>query len=1183
MAILFQKINITIKASIMIEFILRKTALFLGFYIVTGMETLVATQSITLLPNTLIKTGSTFTAKISANAYNKPVFSNENFVFTRTYQTPLKDEKDIVSNKDVIESIVYFDGLGRPMQNISIKGSPNKQDIVTHICYDNFGRQDKDYLPYVDSAEAIASYRNNADVNTNNYYISNFPIDINGSIPNPFSQKKFEDSPLNRVMQQGAPGKDWTIGSGHEIKMDYETNTANEVKNYTVSTSLDANGVYMTIVTTNSSYVAGELYKTIIKDENWTGGNNNTTEEFKDKQGHVILKKTYGVSIVNGNPVNIAHETYYIYDNYGNLTYVLPPKAEGVITEPTLGNLCYQYRYDSRNRLIEKKLPGKEWEYIVYDKLDRPVLTQDANLRGLNKWMFTKYDAFSRPVYTGEYTNTDQIARATVQTLANDAVLFESKLTTPINITGTNVNYTNAAFPNTGIDLFTINYYDDYNFDRDGGTAITSYGITPIINAKGLATGSKVRVLGTTSWTTNVNYYDAKGRPIYSYNKNNYLATVNTFKSQLDFVGKVLETTTTHQKGATAEIKIVDAYTYDHVGRMLNQKQTINNQPPELIIANTYDSLGKLSNKGVGGKTTQSRLQIVNYGYNIRGWLKNINNANSIGSNLFAFQINYNDSASGKLYNGNISQTLWKTANTDSSLKSYLYTYDALNRLTQANDVSATNGGRYNEGLNYDMNGNIMNLTRLGHRDANATTFGNTDILAYTYTGNRLDKVEDSSGSTEGFNNKVNIPTEYTYDDNGNMKTDANKSITAIAYNYLNLPTKITFPSGTIDYIYDATGVKLRKVVNTGITTDYASGFIYENNALQFFSQPEGYVSHNSGTFNYIYQYKDHLGNIRLSYQDKNDDGVVNGSEIVEENNYYPFGLKHKGYNSVINGTEHKYKYNGKELQDEMGLNFYDYGARNYDPALGRWMNIDPLAEKSRRFSPYTYALNNPIYFIDPDGMEAKSPIFDSKTGSYLGNDSQGFLKGEVLFMDKEKFSNLKSESKNGVIDHNVAVDNSQSISELKSTESNMLLFNKATDFIDKTLYKFFYGENPTKELRGGSVQTASAELGIGSPYARPVDTEFGNYHNVGGNIDVITQSFDNRKTLNTAANIFSNFEHEFRGHGGRADFNISELPSSKNYDNLEHKAIYKMQMNSPNFKFTSGAYRQHILNANKL
>lgn len=149
-----------------------------------------------------------------------------------------------------------------------------------------------------------------------------------------------------------------------------------------------------------------------------------------------------------------------------------------------------------------------------------------------------------------------------------------------------------------------------------------------------------------------------------------------------------------------------------------------------------------------------------------------------------------------------------------------------------------------------------------------------------------------------------------------------------------------------------------------------------------------------------MFQYKDHLGNVRVSYAKNPTTQVL---EIVEENNYYPFGLKHKGYNDYLPSIN-KYKYNGKELQDELGLNMYDYSARNYDPALGRWMNIDPLAEQYRRWTPYNYVMNNPLIFTDPDGMSA-SPIYDDN-GQYLGNDNQGF-KGEVIFMNRSVFAVL--------------------------------------------------------------------------------------------------------------------------------------------------------------------------------
>lgn len=1085
-------------------------------YTVTGTETLTASESITLKPNTWIKAGSTFIAKIESDAYRSISLSNENYVFTRVFQTPMTTNESISKNSEVIETITYFDGLGRPMQNIGIKASPSIQDIVTSISYDSIGRQKKEFLPYMDTSVNLASYRNNAITNTNSYYIANYTADINSTKPNPFSEKEFEKSPLSRVLKQASPGTDWALGNGHEIKLDYQTNEANEVKQYYVTSQVGTSLIDSKIYA-SPYYPSGLLNKKITKDENWvpSDGNNKTTHEFTDKEGHLVLKRTFGASKVNGILTNVSHDTYYVYDEYGNLITVIPPLADtdallatnpstsgyddfnktfnqsvfsgttsgggsvyvtitnnvlqvvfsggyntsflsttpqdlsttpctlpdinlGTISNgdynasivngklkltsitgapstgfsstftvnlPTncinssavpdpiiLNNICYQYKYDIKNRLVEKKLPGKDWEYIIYDKLDRPVLTQDANLRVDKKWLFTKYDAFSRPAYTGEYTNTTDTSRVAVQTLAdNSSSTFENKQASVLNILGTSLNYSNTAFPNSGIDLFTINYYDDYSsIDLDGGTSVSSYSITPISNAKGLSTCSKVRVLGTSNWITTVNYYDNKGRTIYNYNKNNFLNSIATVKTQLDFGGKVLETTSTHKKGTDALITIVDLYSYDHAGRILTQSQSINNQTKEIIASNTYDKLGQLISKGIGGKINQSRLQNVSYNYNVRGWLKGINNINAIGTNLFAFQINYNDITDPlkKLYNGNISQTSWKTANTDNSLKNYIYTYDALNRLTQATDNSALNTGRYNEGLSYDKNGNIMSILRLGHTNPAATTFGTMDNLAYTYLGNRLDKVEDSSGSTEGFSNGVNIPIEYSYDNNGNMKTDANKNITAISYNHLNLPTSVTINGGTISYFYDATGIKQRKTISTGGSTDYAGSFVYENNNLKQFSQPEGYITYNAGIYNYIYQYKDHLGNIRLSYQDKDNNGVVNNSEIVQENNYYTFGLMQKGYNSAINGVDNKYKYNGKELQDELGLNMYDYGARNYDPALGRWMNIDPLAEQMRRWSPYNYCFDNPMHFVDPDGMGPLDWIKNISTGEYTWNNN---------------------------------------------------------------------------------------------------------------------------------------------------------------------------------------------------
>lgn len=953
---------------------------------------------------------------------------DQNYIITTNYNEPTLVPFVSPTPDKAIVSVTYYDGLGRPKQSIASRQGGDSSDIITHIEYDALGRQVKEYLPYASSNPGNDYFKTDAKTTTLGFYNQNkYEYTVN-----PFSDKLFEASPLNRVLQQAAPGNAWAKNLGHEIKFEYQTNTVNEVKLFEAIAKWDTTlGLYDISLTQTKNYDANQLYKTITKDENWVSGDNNTTQEFKNKEGQVVLKRTFN---------NGAHDTYYVYDIYGNLTFVLPPLASdqtiattttqsdvsstAVLTSTSiplqitasnsirlldgfhaqsgstfsakiisgsntaLDNLCYQYKYDYRNRLVEKKLPGKGWEYIVYDKLDRPILTQDANLRAANKWLFTKYDAFSRPVYTGDYKNTVQISRTALQTFAQATTnLFENKQATERTINGTKINYTNNAFPNladtdTNINLFTINYYDDYA-GIDLKEADTAFGQTAV-NSKGLATVNKVRIIGTTQWTTNVSYYDAKARPVFSYSKNDYLGTTDKVKSDLDFVGKVLKTTTNHSRTAPANnnITIVDDFTYDHTGRLLTQTQTINGANPEIIVANTYDELGQLKSKAVGGKTTQNRLQNIDYTYNIRGWLKGINDVNIIGTDLFSFKINYNDGPTDplkKLYNGNISQTFWKTTNpTDTSLRSYDYTYDALNRLT----FSADNLNRYNENLTYDKNGNIKKLLRNGYRNQAANDPGIMDNLIYEYdAGNKLFSIEDSSGSTEGFKDGSHTTQEYTYDANGNMKTDDNKGITAITYNHLNLPTSVTLAGGTINYYYDATGVKQRKVA-AGITTDYASGFQYEGPVLKFFPTPEGYVEYNNGTFTYIYQYKDHLGNVRLSY--KNVGTTTPSLQIVEESSYYPFGLKQKVAGEVVNQTGYKYKYNGKELQDELGLNFYDYGARNYDAALGRWMNIDPLAEKFPGWSPYSFCYNNPMRFTDPTGMAPDDWVKKDGKWSYV-------------------------------------------------------------------------------------------------------------------------------------------------------------------------------------------------------
>ncbi len=351
----------------------------------------------------------------------------------------------------------------------------------------------------------------------------------------------------------------------------------------------------------------------------------------------------------------------------------------------------------------------------------------------------------------------------------------------------------------------------------------------------------------------------------------------------------------------------------------------------------------------------------------------------------------------------------------------YDYSYDGLNQLKSAKKMrwipscqnNCTEWTNYYEGwsgnYSYDLNGNIQTLNRAG------TTYYNDDQLSYTYSGNQIQSITDNASSTyknNGFVDGVNATEEYLYDANGNMYSDLNKGITDITYNRMNLPEVITFSSGNeIHYLYDAAGSKLQKITypSSGgqTTTDYSGGFVYTNNTVDFFAFSEGRVRKVSGNWQYEYDLKDHLGNVRATFSNNNGTAT-----LLQADSYYPFGYKMPGL-SYQNGAENKFTYNGKELEDEFGLDWYHYGARYYDPAVGRWWSVDPLDEF---MSPYIYVGNNPIMLVDPDGMmsddppgtciglscmsgEAMSRMFDQASSMLDMNNENGLFANSVGFL----------------------------------------------------------------------------------------------------------------------------------------------------------------------------------------
>ena len=861
---------------------------------------------------------------------------------------------DATAASQLQQSKSYVDGLGRPIQTSLVGESPTNKDVVTFAEFDGYGRQEKQFLPYTATTNGGA-YRTAAAGEQSSFYTSAFGT-TDGD--NAFTYTQIEVSPLARPLQNSLAGDKFQL---NPTKVTYRSNTANEVRDFRV---------------TNSFYAANTLL--VIES---IDGDGRQTRQFLSKTGRK-LREDRG-----------AAKTYYLYDGVGNVVQVIPPMpadaghttASLILTSTTILNNSYRYTYNGVTNLLQSTFrPGEKigtQTTTQYDRLERPVLITSPNNTGQTVKEFTKYDILSRPIMTGVYTGTASPS-------SSDA-LYETKSTA-----GSYGYTTTAAFPKSATLVYTVQHYDNYDKNGDGTEDFTysapsaqaaNYEPRKSIIVRGLPTVSMEAVLPANSTTaptiylTTASYYDNRGRIILT-DGNNHLSGTDKVWTRYNFAGWMERSRRQHATTAGA-LTINKRWTYDHRGRVLKSYHTLGDGTETEIASSTYDEWSRLKTKGLA-KTGSVYAQNNSYAYTINGWLKALNNVNASTSNpgptvpVFAMQLNYdvantNVSAPAQ-YTGNISSMEYAAGSFGASNVSvYGFTYDDMSRLAQAKfaDRQRSNNAYINadrfslSNVTYDLNGNIKTLKRRGKLPSGA--YSMIDDLYFSLgAGGQFDRItymQESADKQAGFKMNASYAEAINYNDRGSVVEQGNLGITGITYNHLNLPVSVTNHVGTHGITYSASGTKLYQTpAGGGARRDYFGEIEYRGQQPSAIYHEEGRAVKESGVWKYEYVQRDHLGNTRITFRA----GTGGAVQVQSIHDYYPFGMVNEDRSS--NPGSYAYRYNGKELNEELGL--YDYGARWYDPSVGRFTSIDPFAEKMPNWSPYTYSFNNPLRFTDPDG-----------------------------------------------------------------------------------------------------------------------------------------------------------------------------------------------------------------------
>ena len=969
------------------------------------------------------------------------------------------------------ESFRYHDGLGRPWQTLSLDASGLP---ATHLReqtdYDSAGRPFRKWLPFRSRIEGPDSKQ---------------PSESLYSDSEPFSLVEYDG--LDRPRAEYGPGANWHA-NGKAVRYGYYSNGTSPLlscQTYSV-TRPNMDNVR---VSRGGVVASGSLSVKSVTDEDGL-----TLLTFTDMYGRMVLERRHPAS---GDDL----DTYYVYDEMGRLSAVIPPALSRLeLSNANIDKYAYLYSYDANGNCIAKKLPGCYWTYYVYDKGNRLVFSQSAEQRREGKWMFSLSDILGRSCVTGYCGGSLSSLR---QAVSGQNVVASRQG----NTSGPYMGYDVSDITLTDPVILSVSYYDDYGFIdsqvpsglRAKMRYLADFSLAKWGHVNGLLTGSAERILGeevTNGFRWSTCYYDRKGNPIQTH-VTRADGGVDIATTEYSFTGKSKRTIIRHSFGAQNAMDEYYAYTYDRWDRPLTVKHRIGEDAAWTVVSDLkYDGLGRLTSDNRNGN---AKLK-TSYTYNVRSWTKGITGP-GLTENLF-----YEDKGQ---WGGNIAEIAW-TSETDSFRD--VYGYDGLSRLSSSTRcrTSDTNHKYFND-YSYDSHGNVVRSTFRDEIQLGSGLFdGLFTTKEFTHDGNRLVSGRIQTGE---YDRTIQSPTSvetcqtaYTYDRDGRLTKSEDNGMTEVRYNVVGYPSYVrTADNGYVQNKYTAGGARLesRRMSADGKVTAmaYEGNEVIENGKLRMLMFDGGYVDFSGDEPRYCWYTRDHLGSVRavadaegnvfasyaygpygedfVAERVVGEDQVLNGPASGSASTYQPDGgttvldgltpsaeyhlkpgMTLPGTTPAVTYTANEspdwqpYKFSGKESLTRVGLDLYDFGARMYSPSNMRWMTMDPLAEKYYSVSPYAYCAGDPINRIDPNGMEWEKT--DSLITVYVNLSNSANLSEEQVAAYKqaisEYFNSVITEASDGnysgqvvFYDNNPDIEQTLDFAKLDSAYGGQTTWNNSS------------------------------------------------------------------------------------------------------------------------------------------